>query len=241
MSTYFGKVGISPSPLSLGWLSDEKETPFILMEYIEGASYQNLQEMSTKELKLFRDCLETVYALKPSGLRSYYSPLDYMLSITSQIASHPKLSSCSDELSSLIRKYKESEESLLNYAELLGSWSMTFMHGDLWVPNVIFHDDRAFLLDFEDCALGEMHLDLARLIESSSSTPDLPNELVNGFDELLIQDFRPIGLGYIIGWSLERLLSMEAGFVESNLNLETSRAAVMDFTLSKVSQLKSIF
>jgi aminoglycoside phosphotransferase (APT) family kinase protein len=239
-SDFFGKLGITSSPLSIGRLSDDDETPFIIFEYIKGVTHNTLDDFSDQEIAHLKECLKTMYDQKPPGLRSHYSPLDFILTSHSLIENHQGFSTCSNELSLLIQSFSEIHEMLLAYAEFLGAWSMTVMHGDLWVPNVILQSERALLLDFESCAYGDSHFDLAYFIESPETPSGPPIQLLSGFNERKIEDLRPIALGFIIEWSLERLLSMESGLVESNLNTAGSRQAVMDYTGMKIDRLKEM-
>lgn len=239
-SDFFGKLGLTGSPLSIGTLSDDNELPYIILEYLDGVTHSRLDALSDQEIGHLNMCLKELHKQNPPGLRSHYSPLDYLLTFHSLVENHQGLPTCSDELRDLIQSFIEIHETLLEYAEILGSWSMTVMHGDLWIPNVVLQPGRAFLLDFESCAFGESHYDLASLLESPENTIDPPPDLLEGYDESRIEELRPIALGYIIEWSLERLLSMESNLIEPNLNSMESRTAVMDYTRSKILRLKDM-
>lgn len=241
VAEFFGKLGVSASPLSIGKLLDDKETPFMVMEYLEGVTYDSIDALSNQEIVQFNECLRLIHQQNPPGLYSYYSPLDFILTHQGQVESHPGLSSCSKELSNLIQSFNENLETLLDYAEILGPWSMTVMHGDLWIPNVVFQSSKASLLDFEMCSLGESHYDLAHFLESHNQLVDIPPRLLEGYDMDRIEELRPIALGWLIIWSIERLLSMNSGLVEANLNTVESRAAVMDYTRDKITRLGEIF
>ncbi|MHA2152553.1 MAG: aminoglycoside phosphotransferase family protein [Candidatus Thorarchaeota archaeon] len=240
-SGFFGKLGITGSPLSTGKLSNG--LPYIIFEFLEGVTYdmnKKIGDLSEQEVNLLNQCLRKLHSQKPLGLRSHYSPLDYLLTYRSMVETHQGLSKCSDELSNLIQSFVELEESILEYAELLGSWSMTVMHGDFWIPNVVFQPEKAFLLDFEECTFGEHNYDLARMLESQWEEVDIPPSLLEGYDERRIEELRPIALGWIVWWNFERLLSMESDRIEPNLNTPEIKQGIMDYTEVKIQRLKDL-
>ncbi|MHA2045975.1 MAG: aminoglycoside phosphotransferase family protein [Candidatus Thorarchaeota archaeon] len=239
-SDFFGKLGITGSPLCNGTLSDDNELPYIILEYLDGVTHNRLDALSHEEIGQLNVCLKELHKQNPPSLRSHYSPLDYLLTFHGLVENHQGLPTCSEELRLLIQSFTEFHESLLEYAEILGSWSMTVMHGDLWIPNVVLKSEKAFLLDFESCAFGESQYDLAYLLESPEDIIDPPPTLLEGYDENRIDELRPIALGYIIEWSLERLLSMESNLIEPNLDTIESVNVVMDYTRSKIKRLKAM-
>ncbi|MFW9981648.1 MAG: aminoglycoside phosphotransferase family protein, partial [Candidatus Thorarchaeota archaeon] len=237
-SCYFGKLGITGSPLSTGILSNG--LPYIILEYVEGITHDDLGTLSKQEVGFLNQCLKKLHSQNPPGLRSHYSPLDFLLTHRSLVENHQSLSKCSESLSMLLQSFNEISETLLEYAEILGSWSMTVMHGDLWIPNVVFQPEKAVLVDFESCAFGEDHYDLAHMLESPADVIDPPPRLLEGYDEGRIEELRPVALGFLIWWSLERLLSTESDLIEPNLNTAESWQAVMDYTGMKIDRLKDI-
>jgi len=237
-SSFFGKLGIAVSPLAKGALSNG--LPYIIFEYLEGTTYEEIGELSEQEAKLLNQALHRLHSEKPPNLQSHYSPLDYLLTSRSMVESHEGLSKCSEELANLIHSFNELEEPILEYAELLGSWSMSVMHGDLWIPNVVFQSERAYLLDFENCAYGEDNYDLAYFLESPVEPIEAPPAILEGYDEERIEELRLVALGWIIWWSLERLLSMESDLIEPNLNTDRSWQAVMDYTNLKIDRLRDM-
>ncbi|MFW9787198.1 MAG: aminoglycoside phosphotransferase family protein [Candidatus Thorarchaeota archaeon] len=240
-SNFFAKLGITAPPIANGTLSNG--LPYIIFEFLEGVTYdmnKKIGELSEHEVNLLNQCLRKLHSQKPLVLRSYNSPLDYLLTYRSMVETHQGLSKCSGEISNLIQSFAEVEESILEYAELLGSWSMTVMHGDFWLPNVVFLQEKAFLLDFEECTFGEDNYDLARMLESQWEEVDIPPGLLEGYDEPRIEDLRPIALGWIVWWNFERLLSMESDLIEPNLNNPEIKQGIMDYTEVKIKRLKEL-
>jgi aminoglycoside phosphotransferase (APT) family kinase protein len=246
VSKYYSNYGITSAPLASGMLDDDKETPFILFEYLPGDTYQNLNELDIDNLRHFKECLNVLYRQKPPDFLLHYSPFEYARAATVDIREDPLLSECSDELNLLFQEFIKTHDSILRYSEEV-PWTgkQAVMHGDLWIPNVVFQSEKAFLLDLESCTSGNSHLDLAYLVESPkipiNLRTELPALLTRGFDFQTIDKLRPLALAHIVGWSFDRLLSMEAGFVEPNLNTPTSRIAVMEYTREKVVRLQTMF
>jgi thiamine kinase-like enzyme len=92
------------------------------------------------------------------------------------------------------------------------------MHGDFHEANLVFTDDGARLVDFEYCAMGDSRLDLAYLrVQFEKSHPtNLVSSLAKNGDYNPISQFEPLALAFAIGWTLERLLLMDANKLESN-------------------------
>ena len=241
ISQFYGKLGITTSPLAMGLLSDKMQTPFIIFEYIEGVVHNSLVDFSEQDILLLKDCLNILYREKPPGLILYESPSAFLDATHSTIASHEGLSMCSRDVTLLNTSFSDMFSEVQTYVDSLGSWTTTVMHGDLWVPNIVLQSERAVLLDFEDCAYGNRFYDLAFLLETPiSPSIDLLSRLIDPDEETIVSSYRPLALSYIIIWSIERLLSMEAGLVEPNLNTRESRSDVIGYTRSKISRLKDL-
>jgi hypothetical protein len=65
-------------------------------------------------------------------------------------------------------------------------------------------------------------------------------QLIPKEDLNFVNSLRPLVLAYIIDWSVERLLSMESGIVEANLNTAEIRSALIDYIKGKISRLKTL-
>lgn len=241
ITQFFGKLGVTAMPLFMGQLSDEKETPFIIIEYVHGVVHNSLLDFSEHDNGNLRDCLQILYKQKPPGLRKYKSSSDFLSATHSYVENHESLLSCTQEIALLIDSFNEVYPKVLSYTDSLDAWLPTVMHGDLWVPNIILQSGKATLLDFEACAYGNQFYDLAYLLESPVSTfVEQPPGFLSPDEEHEVNNLRPLAVGFLINWSLERLLSMESGLIEPNLNTVNSRSDVIDYTRSKISRLKAI-
>jgi len=240
-TSHLNNLGIAARPIAKGRLSGKKEIPFIILEYIDGVVYDSLSDLSHEELSSLKDCLEIISKQNPPGLRRYKSPSEHMTTKYTLVKDHVHLSTVSNEVKILIETCENLYPDVLSYTDALGDWPQTFMHGDLWIPNVIFQQDKVRLLDFEDAAYGHHLYDLAYLLE----TPESASEshalgLIHPEDLDAANELRPVAVAYIINWSLERLLSMESGLIEPNLTTEQSRTAVIGYTRGKINRLKTL-
>ncbi len=240
ISLFFNRHELGPLPLSIGKLSDSKETPFIIFEYVAGVIHSSLTDFSVDELAAVNKCLHHFSQQKPPGLTLYESASDYIATAHDQVDNHEGLSSCSQELADLHNSLSKLYPEVLSYADSLGKWTQSLMHGDLWVPNIVLQSDKVILLDFEAAAYGHRLYDMAYLLE----TPSIPETKTFGLispDEIdRVNKLRPIALAYVVEWSLERLLSVESNLVEPNLATKESWSAVMGYTRSKISRLEAL-
>ncbi len=241
VSLFLNRRGISPLPLYMGRLNDSKATPFIIFEYIDGVIHNTLTEFTTTEIISLKECLLNLSSQKPPGLKEYKSPSDFLIAAHTLVEKHEGLSMCSQELDMLVASFNDLYYEALSYTDTLGAWECSLMHGDLWVPNIIFQDGKVILLDFEACAYGNQYYDFAYLLEASADFHEYPppgllysNEVVD------VDSLRPLVLIYLIAWSLERLLSSESGLIEPSLPTSRVWSAVVDYTDSKLSRLKAL-
>jgi aminoglycoside phosphotransferase (APT) family kinase protein len=241
VSLFFNKLGIAPLPLSMGKLSDTKETPFIIMEYVDGIIHDSLTRFTTQEITALNECLQVLSQQNPPGLERYNSPTDHLITTHALVEDHPGLSTCSHEVDELIDSFNRLYPDLLSFTDSLGTWSPSIMHGDLWIPNIVFQSGNVILLDFEACAFGNHLYDLAYLLETPvSTTENIPTRLILPEDVDEVNSLRPLVLAFLVEWSLERLLSMESGLVEPNIATPESRSALIGYIHSKISRLKEI-
>ncbi|MFW9976433.1 MAG: phosphotransferase [Candidatus Thorarchaeota archaeon] len=241
VSLFLNHRGIAPLPLYLGRLNDAKATPFIIFEFVDGVIHDTLTEFTTPEIVSLKKCLLNLSSQKPPGLREYESSSDYLIAIHSIIENHEGLSICSQELDMLIESFDDLYSKVLSYTDTLGKWHSSTMHGDLWVPNIIFQDEKVILLDFEACAYGNRLYDYAYLLEAPvNSFEYYPQRLLHEDEVVDVNQLRPLALAYLIAWSLERLLSAESGLIEPSLATPASWSAVANYTRSKISRLKNL-
>jgi aminoglycoside phosphotransferase (APT) family kinase protein len=241
ISLFLSKTGATTKPLIVGNLLDDADTPFIIFEYIDGATHQDLTTFSHYEMESLRRSLQVFSQQKPTGLTRYTSAHEYLTSIHEFVGSHVPRSSCSREVDDLLAMFRKISSRVLTYADSLGPWFLGLMHGDLWAPNIVFRKGTAVLLDLESCAYGSRFFDLAYLLEADAkASQDLPEGLVLPEEIEEVNRLRPPAVAYLILWSIERLLSMDAGLIEPILATQRIRSALTDYTRSKISRLSSL-
>lgn len=240
ISLFFNRHEIGSLPMAIGQLSDSKETPFIIFEYVTGVIHSSLAEFSVDELAALNECLHHFFKQKPPGLTRYESASDYIATAHAQVDNHEGLSSCSQELGDLHNSFSKLYPEVLSYADSRGKWTQSLMHGDLWVPNIILQSGKVILLDFEATAYGHRLYDLAYLLETPSNHENQSFGLISPDEIDNVNKLRPIALAYVVEWSLERLLSVESNLVEPNLASKESWSAVMAYTRSKISRLEAL-
>ncbi|MFX1606908.1 MAG: aminoglycoside phosphotransferase family protein [Promethearchaeota archaeon] len=242
ISLFFNKLGIAARPLSMGRLSTTKETPFIIFEYVHGVIHDSLSDLSTREILSLKECLQVLSRQKPPGLKKYKSQSDYLLATRALVENHVGFSTCSQDVTELIETFDDVYPKVLSFTDSAGDWSPSLMHGDLWIPNIVFQSGNVVLLDFEACAYGNHLYDLAYLLETPVSTTDnLPPGLSLPEEMEEVNSLKPLVLAFLVEWSIERLLSMESGLVEPNLATAESKTAIIEYVRSKTSRLKTIF
>jgi len=239
--TYLSKSKITASPIATGRLPDKDETPFMLLHYLDGVTYSSIFDASRKELQALKDTLHELSLQKPPDLRKYVTPIDFLLGVHDEIAHHEALSTSSTEVVPLVRAFQELYCKISPIIETLEPWSGTIMHGDLWEPNILIHDGRVRLLDFESCAYGDPLYDIAYLLEASDNTPrEEPPFHLNIDQRNKVKSYRLVALMSLVGWSLDRLLFMDAGLVEQNLNTSKIKKSIIKYTRAKISRLSSL-
>jgi aminoglycoside phosphotransferase (APT) family kinase protein len=236
--TYLSKAKLTAPPIAYGRFSDKNETPYIVLPHIRGTPYPSIHDATQEELQALKDALHQLSIQKPPGPRKYKTPFDYLIDVNCAISRHEPLSDFSKEVVTIIHAFEKQFTKLSPYAEALGTWRGTVMHGDLWEPNILFHDGEVTLLDFESCSYGDPVYDLAYLLEASDRDPveNLPS-ILSSNDRDLVRSYRPIALMALVSWSLERLLSMEAKQIDNVLNTAEIRDTVVRYTNAKITRL----
>lgn len=242
LNLIFGRLDIAPHPIEFGRLSDSAETPFYIVEYVDGTTYSELADLSESELHSLKESLRILNKQKLSDVPTYETPTDLLLANHNAAVSHDWLQKASTKTSALIDQYDSLFPRVNSLTDVVGYWSKDAIHGDLWVPNVIFPSDQnALLLDFESCAIADSRYDLVRLLEGNSKNriENFPYLFLDK-DINFINSLRPLVVSYVIDWCIERLLSMESGIIESNLNTPTIHSMVLDYGYQQVEHLKSL-
>jgi len=240
LALYFSKLDLTAPPIEVGRLSDSAETPFYLMEYIDGNSHSVVSDVSEDELLSLKETLRILRNQKPPNLPTYNKPTDHLVAHHETVENHVWLHRASKKTQILLNQFTSLFSKVNAQTNNLCKWSGELMHGDLWIPNVIFRSDQnALLLDLEACSFGDPRYDLASLLEVhvNSSVESIP-ALINEEDIEMIKSHRPMVLSYVIDWCFERLLSMESGIMESNLNREELHTMIVGYAQEKIDRLR---
>ena len=240
LALYFSKFDLTAPPIEVGRLSDSFETPFYLIEYIDGNSHSVVSDVSEDELLSLKETLRIFRDQKPPNLPTYKTPTDHLVTHHVPVENHVWLPKASTETQILLNQFTSLFSKVETQTNNLCKWSGDLMHGDLWIPNVIFRSNQnALLLDLEACSFGDPRYDLASLLEVhvNSSVESIPS-LIQKEDIEMIKSHRPVVLSYVIDWCLERLLSMESGIMEPNLSREELHTMIVGYAQEKIDRLR---
>jgi aminoglycoside phosphotransferase (APT) family kinase protein len=234
---HYARLNVASHPIEFGRLSDLSETPFILIEFVKGTIHSTILDASPQELLSLKESLRIVKSEVPKGIPKYETPTDYLASNHSKVVEHPWLQQATTQTRKLIEEFTKSFPKVESMMDILGYWSGDVMHGDLWIPNILFRPSQeALLLDFDACAIGDSRYDLSYLMEGKR-IGNIPT-LISDEELIFVNKLRPLVLCYMIDWSIERLLSMESGIVESNLNSSRLRKELLSYVESNITRLK---
>jgi aminoglycoside phosphotransferase (APT) family kinase protein len=234
---HYARLNVASHPIEFGRLSDFSETPFFLIEFIEGTTYSTILDASPQELLSLKESLRIVKSEVPNGVPKYETPADYLASNHRKVVEHPWLEQATTQTRRLIEEFTKLFPKVESMMDLLEYWLGDVMHGDLWPPNILFRQSQeALLLDFDACAIGDSRYDLSYLLEGNRI--DNVPVLIPDEDLSFVNELRPLVLCYMIDWSLERLLSMESGIVEPNLNTLRLQKLLLSYVDSNITRLK---
>lgn len=242
LAQYFSRFDIAASPLEIGRLHDSLETPFYIVEYIKGTTYSSVSEVSADEIFSLKTSHQILREESPPGIPRYESPNSYLDAIRSLVIEHEWLPRASTELHELLYQYESLLPEVISTNEKIGSWLGDTMHGDLWIPNIVFRSgQKAIFLDFEACTTGDSRYDFAYFLEGHENTnSESISSLLGGEDVNLVNSLRPLVLACLIDWSIARLLSMESGIVEPNLSSKRIRTDMVRYVRNKIERLNSL-
>ena len=242
LSFFFSRLDIAAPPLEVGRLPNSSETPFYIVEYIPGITHSSIVNADETDLLSLKKTHQILKREKPPNIPKYESPFNYFNAIRSLVEEHDWLSKVSTETLDILNQYELLLPSVVSSIEIIDNWSGETMHGDFWIPNIVFRSKRnALLLDFEACATGDSRYDLAYLLEAHESTSSKEIPLLYEDEDInFINSLRPLALTSVIDWSIARLLSMESGIVEQNLNTPKIHSMILEYAREKLVRLGSL-
>ena len=235
--------GIAPKPMAYGLLDDVNETPFIIMEFVEGAQCHSLIDFSLSEIVKTVILRDKMTQLKPPDLPSY-SPQGYIQSVFMPLRSMDALFSLPErDVNLLLDRFMGAEDMLRNHSESITDWRNDFMHGDFHEGNIVFTNEDAILLDFEYSAMGDSKIDLAYL----RIQPEIPypNRIMASLTKNEVytesfQKFEPLALSFAISWTLKNLRLLDAGCLEQNAMKGYNRSQLLNYAKAKLVQLDEL-
>ena len=233
------KHQICPEPIAIGHLNDIAETPFMVSEFVSGASPSNAGTMNETEIKSILIALNKLAEIKPSGIKRFATASEYVHHLSSPISIDYEPS---EFVRDIAKEFLTINERLLEHADSL-EWAQKTMHGDLHEPNIIFQTDNVILLDFEACCLGTPSFDIAYLFTQSqiSESPEYPECIVADYvNKTKLAEMEPLALFSAIAWTLERFINLEKKMVEPNLSGIELKQAHAVYLQTKIPLLKKM-
>ncbi|TFG11620.1 aminoglycoside phosphotransferase family protein [Candidatus Thorarchaeota archaeon] len=234
-------LDIAPEPIQMGRLEDARHTPFLILNYLQGEVINSLNELNWEKARLLDETLMLLNGSAPAGLQTYSTPDDYLAKKFGDVRSTISLlDTASPALEQLITDLFSVEMEVKKALSLI-EWSRVPMHGDLQESNIIFKRSCAFLLDFEECCIGDPSYDICYMYLQSPSNsptdiPKLPKFSRISFDDIFA--VVPLVLAVLVAWSIERLCYSEMDLVSPWLTSPKAFAAVMEYTREKIAMLK---
>jgi len=240
IALHLAENGLSPTPLCVGRLQDERGTPFMIRAYEPGVVHASLSEISLHELDLVKTSLDSLAALHIPEVPSYPSARHYAARFTNKMN---VLLDCwnteTSRLGSLVYSFRELEQGIATLFGRGSSWDCRTMHGDLRPDNIVFQSDRALLLDVGACCVGNPLYDVAYLSAEPLDTVEIERILllVESDDSDIVTELTPLALFSALAWTLERLVHLESNEVEENLSGVDVEISLRAYFESKAKQL----
>ncbi|MHA1768282.1 MAG: phosphotransferase family protein [Candidatus Thorarchaeota archaeon] len=241
VSTYLADAGLVPAALRVGRLEDNEMTPFIIYEFIDGERHPSLQDFSLGDLVALKTVRHTLSELSPPGVPTFRTALDYVESLFSRVSVViDRHSPVESEVRDAVAEFLRLGDRLREHAEGIEDWSVKAMHGDLHEGNLIFSHGRAYLLDLEECAIGDPRIDLAylRVQPTEYHNESLLLSLLDGATYDSIRPLEPLALGFAIGWTLERLVLLVSDRVERNATSGYTKDQMLSYVNTKLREFQ---
>lgn len=230
--------GISPRPLFIGRLNNDKQTSFMIYEYVEGRVINSLGVFSNVERSLLKQSLSTLSQIHVSCIPIFKSTNAYLDSIRERISNVQQEFGSKGFISDVFVKFEaqlNSIDSHINDVE----WRTGFMHGDLQENNIVFCENRAILLDFEFSAIGDPLFDIVYLHYQHVHSTAIDESLILEGDSVeRAISLVPLVLASVICWSVEYLTYYYNGLLEPNIMVKKSPDSVALYIRAKLRELQ---
>lgn len=230
--------GISPKPLFIGNLYDDRNTPFMIYEFIDGRVVGSLEEFSTNDWMLLKRSFAILSQTSVPSIPLFKNAdayLDFILDRISKV----KLEFCShNSILGLIDELEKQLKLIHLYAGDI-EWRTGLMHGDLQESNIVFGKNKAVFLDFEFSAIGDPLFDVAYLYHQGLHSSTIDKSLLQQEDSFKrVNELVPLALVTVICWSIEHLAHYFNGLLEPNLMANKSPEYVLSYIKIKLRELK---
>jgi len=241
IALHLAENGLGPTPLCVGRLQDERNTPFMIRAYEPGVVHASLSDISLHELDLAKKSLDRLAALHIPNVPSYPSAKRYAARFTNKM--NVLLRCWSTEtsgLGSLIYLFRELEQGVATLFGNVSRWNCRTMHGDLRPDNIVFQSDKALFLDVGACCVGSPLYDVAYLSAEPLDVVDFQRILpllAESDDSDIVTELTPLALFSVLAWTLERLVHLENNRVEENLSGVDVEISLRAYFESKAKQL----
>ncbi len=232
---------IGPKPIQIGRLADSRNTPFLILKYMQGELINSLDQLNEKKAKILDETLLLLNDSTLKPLKAFRSPDAYLArKIEDGESAKSLLKNASPELEQLVADVSSLEPRVKKTVSSV-NWARLPMHGDLQESNVIFRGERAFLLDFEECCEGDLSYDICYLyLQNPGDSPDnlleKPKPRRVSMDDIFAMV--PLVLTVLIAWSVERLCYSEMDLISPWLTSPKAYTGVIEYTRGKVTMLE---
>ncbi|NWF95954.1 MAG: aminoglycoside phosphotransferase family protein [Candidatus Thorarchaeota archaeon] len=232
-----GASGVCPRPLASGRLADRAKTPFLILQFVEGRTVSDIEDLLPATVTELRRALARLNSTDAIEGEVYDRPSDMLRYHCARVRlaiAHHSL----PEADLFLR----TTEGLNEYLDNTCEWTQAVVHGDLQEPNILLTDRGVVLLDLESCCVADPFYDLSYLSvqRAGGGMKAVSKHLVHSLEESRVESLAPLSLSSVISWSLERLAAEECGLIESSVSSPRSRDAIRRYVRSKLTHLKAL-
>lgn len=231
------KFGLCPKPLYHGSISDEDNLPVLVIEYVEGRTYASPFDIVKADFCLLEESLKQLADIRLPGVPKHSDAVDHLNAIARPL--ELQIYDYGRNLTSGLHEFFAKFITLadISRTQLEGcDWNPVTIHGDLYERNIIFQEDRATLLDMEECCVSDRFYDRVYLFAQSYTEKILSEEdpLKGSCTPEHWLNLEILALCSVITWSLRRLLELELGLIELHLSRMVSDDMVREYVREKL-------